>query len=69
MEAVRQVIQEGAGAVLTAVADDRTARPIEQATGTAGRLGIAIAAAAVEALAERDKTSSGPDAEASPEAL
>ncbi len=69
MDAVRQVIQEGAGAVLTAVADDRTARPIEQATGTAGRLGIAIAAAAVEALTERDKTPSGEDAEPSAEAL
>ena len=69
MDAVRQVIQEGAGAVLTAVADDRTARPIEQATGTAGRLGIAIAAAAVEALTERDKTASGQDAEPSADAL
>lgn len=69
MDAVRQVIQEGAGAVLTAVADDRTARPIERATGTAGRLGIAIAAAAVEALTERDKTASGQDAEPSADAL
>ena len=47
------VIREGADAVLAAAADDRTARPIEQAAGPAGRLGVAIAAATIEALTER----------------
>lgn len=42
---------------------------IERAAGTAGRLGIAIAAATVEGLTERDKPSSDPDAEPSADAL
>ena len=53
IDVVRQVIREGADAVLTAASDDRTAKPMEQALGPAGRLSIAVAAATIEALAER----------------